>query len=522
MSLTLLQITNQVTGKLGQTDAASAALVKTFVQNRYKMIYDSFPWRDSEMTATASLASTNVTTLPAGMDRIIAIRSNGNTFLDPININLLLQTDPTIFERVGLPIVYEEYTDPADNSKKVKVYPAPNTTVALFIAGKRTMPALTADGDIPILRNIDNVLITYAMGDMLERQRQYGKAEGKFTEASALLQAAKDLETGQANQVRRAKQLTVSGNSLAELVDAVCARTGQWGLDSAVLVKDFLRRNYQAIYDACNWAEATVMANVNSDGSEIVLPFYFDRLLSIRGNVNLGQLSIVQPQLYFGIAPSIFEQTGAAIGFSYLTPVGVATLPPTREKMSFVSSSTSDKTSVFVMGESAGEEVSETVVLNGTTAVQTASLYDTPLTIAKNITVGDVTVSGVTSSAVLVKILAGERERKHMRIWLQPTPPATVCLALGKRRIKPLVQDEDTPLLRDIQGALIAAASADMFSKVGDKDAAVAARSQADAALKTLVNLETEQGAFSACVVPEVDRYQPFDWSVDNWLVAKI
>lgn len=524
MSLTVLQMENQVAAKLGQSDTTSRSLIRTFIGNRAKMVFDSFAWRDSEMTATASLASTNITTLPTGMDRIIAIRANGDTFLDPININMLLQTDPTIFERVGLPTVYEEYTDPADNSKKVKVYPTPNTTVALFIVGKRTMPALTADADVPILRNIDNVLISYAMGDMLERQRQYEKAKAKFEEAGAMLEAAKALETGQANQPRRSKQMTVAGNSLAELTDAVCARTGQWSLDSIILIKDFLRRNYQMIWDACNWSESTVIANVSSDGSEVILPVFFDRVISIRGDVNLGQLSVVEPSLLFGIAPSIFEQTGSPLGFSYLTPVGVGILPPTREKLAIKSASASDKTNVFVMGESAGGHVSENVVLNGTTEVLTANDYDTPLTVAKSVTVGDVRIRANTSNIVLETILAAERERKHMRLWIQPTPTATqTCLVLGKRTIKPLVQDEDTPMLRDVQSVLIAAASADMFSKMGNDKAAADARDQAKTSLEGLIKLETQQGAYSACVVPEVEYSRSLnDWSSDAWIVQKV
>ncbi len=132
------------------------------------------------------------------------------------------------------------------------------------------------------------------------------------------------------------------------------------------------------------------------------------------------------------------------------------------------------------------------------------------------------TVTGETSGVQLVRILAAERERKHMRIWLQPTPEATVCLVLGKRNIKPLVQNEDTPLLRDIQGILIAAASADMFAKMGKDKSASDAREEADSALKIMVDLETNQGAYSACVVPDVEPYG-YDngYYSNNWIVAK-
>lgn len=511
----LAYIRNFVCSKVGQNDAASQTACASFILARYRSIYDSLPWLDSQLTVTVGLdGGNNAISMPEGMDRIIAIRSNGDTFLDPVNVNLLMQTDPTIFERTGLPTVYYENYD-ATEGRQIVVYPTPAEVITLFIVGKRTLPDLTTGTDVPILRNIDNVLITYAFGDMLERQKQFEKAKLKFDEAGAMLQAAQALETSQTNKPRIAKQLTVAGNSLSELVDAVCDRTGMWGLDQINSIKESLRRQYQRICDACNWSELTVIAKVNSDGSEIILPPYFDRVIAIRADANLGQLVPVESGLYFGIAPTIFEQTGSAVGFGYLTPVGVAALPPTREKLSFSSAWGADAQKVFVMGEGRGSsDISETVTLQGSVPVLTLNEYDTPLTVAKEITRGDVTVTGATTGTQLVRILAAERERKHMRIWMQPTPVATICLVLGKRRIKPLVSNEDTPMLRDIQGVLIAAASGDMFAKAGNSKAAADAREEANTALKVMVDLETNQGAYSACVVPDVECYPEYGYDL--------
>lgn len=514
----LAYIRDFVCAKIGQTDQNSKNICDDFIRARYRMIYDSFEWLDSQLTVSVGLDDgANAITMPEGMDRVIAIRSNGDTFLDPVNANLLMQTDPTIFERSGLPQVYYENFDTTEG-RQIIVYPTPSEVVTLFIAGKRTLPELTDGADFPIIRNIDNVLIAYAFGDMLERLKQFEKAKLKFDEAGAMLQAAQALETSQTNKPRIAKQLTVSGNSLAELTNAVCDRTGMWGLDQINSIKESLRRQYQRICDACNWSELTVIARVNSDGSEIVLPPYMDRVIAIRADANLGALVPVEAGLYFGIAPSIFEQTGSAVGFGYLTSAGVAALPPTREKLSFSSAWATDKQKVFVMGEVRGSEVSETVTLNGNVPVQTLNEYDTPLTVAKEITKGDVTVTGGTTGTVLVRLLASELERKHMRIWMQPTPVATVCLVLGKRRIKPLVQNEDTPMLRDIQGVLIAASSADMFAKAGNDKAATDARSEASNALKVMVDLEVGQGAYSARVVPDIEPSDCYDFGYSGWL----
>lgn len=518
--MTLDNIVTFILGKLTLLDATSQALCKGFVLARYDMIAGSFPWQDVQMTVEIALdEGENVKELPEGMVRVVSIRSNHDTFLDPVTVSQLMQTDPTIFERVGLPEVYIENFDSGENQRQITFYPKAQAPTDLLVVGRRKLPVL-ADDDESVIRNIDNVLIAFGTFDMLQRMRQYEKAKVVLEEANALLQAAQNQETKQGNQPRQSKQLTVAGNSLAELTDAVCARTGQWGLDSVVLIKEFLRRQYQRVWDACNWSESTVIARVNTDGSEIILPVYFDRVLGVRIGTETFQLAVIEPGLYFGIAPSIFEQTGAALSFSYLTSVGVAALPPTREKLSFSSAWGTDTQKIFVMGESRGSEVSETVTLQGNVPVQTINDYDTPLTVAKPLTHGDVTVTGATSGAQLQRILAGERERKHIRLWIQPVPSATTALVLGKRRIKPLVQSEDTPILRDVQDVLINAAAGDMFAKAGDKDSAASAREAANTALKTLVDLETNQGSYSACVVPEVDGCYG-EYGYGNWLVSK-
>jgi hypothetical protein len=523
-TLSLDDLTGLVCEQLGLLDGNNKGICANRINARYRMIANAFPWRDLEITETVGLdAGSNVVPMPENMIRVINIRAGEDTFLDHVTPSLLLQTDPKIFERTGQPTVYyENYS----SGNQIVLFPTPPDPVSLFIVGIRKLVPLVG-GAVSIIRNIDNVLIAYATGDMLRKLRHYEKAELLYKEAGALLAEAQSLEKDQSNKVRTSKQLTVSGNSLAELTDSVCARTGQWGMDSIILIKEFLRRHYQRVCDVCNWSELTVIAKVNPDGSEIILPVYFDRIMSIRANANLGQIPVVEQSLWFGIAPQIFEQSGTALpasSWGYLTSVGVKFLPPTREKLSLYSSFGTDNATVHIVGEIRGEEASEDVTLQGSLPVSTVNEYDTPLTIAKSITKGDLIVTGQTSGAELVRILASERERRHMRIWLQPTPgTVSVALILGKRKIKPLVSDEDTPLLRDIQAVLISAASGDMFAKLEKDKAATDARAEAEASLQALIALETQQGAYNACVVPDVDYYGAgYDSWTEDWLTAKI
>ncbi len=55
-----------------------------------------------------------------------------------------------------------------------------------------------------MLRNVDNALLTFATGDMLERQRQYGKAQVEVRRSRrAACRAMVELESHQGGQIVR-------------------------------------------------------------------------------------------------------------------------------------------------------------------------------------------------------------------------------------------------------------------------------------------------------------------------------
>lgn len=521
------QITTLITGTVGQSDATSVSICNDYVQRAYEMVWNAALWRDTVTIDTSPTVAqgTNTFALPASYDRIVSLQilSGGVPvgFLDPTTSTFILQTEPTALTSQGVPTKYEEFVH-TDGTRKIRVFPVPNAAYTFTLSGKRTCPTL-AGGDSLQIRNVDNAVIALATADMYTRLRQLGKAGEMAKKAGAFIEEAKNIEQQQSNQPRIAKQLTVSGNSLAELADDVAARTGQYAPDAFILIKQFLRRNYQQVYDSNLWAESTVIVDATSVRGVLVLPYVVDRVISIRGNANLGQLSAVQPSLYFGINPWIFEQTGDPLGFSYLTSVGVPILPTSPEALSIVSSNASDKSPVFVVGETVGTSnaASESINLNGTTPVVTTGNFLVPFTIAKGITLGTVTISGATSLVQFGSLYAAERERKHVRIQFQPTPTTNVaCKLLCKRRMTPFAQDEDTPLLRDIGNVLINLATADMFSKIGNKDGAAEARAKANDDLKTLISLEMTQGAMSPQVVPDVE-YAGYEYADDMAFISK-
>jgi hypothetical protein len=245
------------------------------------------------------------------------------------------------------------------------------------------------------------------------------------------------------------------------------------------------------------------------------MPHYVDKVLGVRGTTNF-RLFPADGVLFLDITPAIFEELGDSIGYTVLTPVAVSTLPPTTTALTLASTSAVDTGKVFIRGEviQGGVQLHEEINLNGTTPVTTVNSYDVPLTIAKDITVGDVFVSANTGGLALEVIPSDQRELKHQRLWFLPVPdsskltednPAFHCLVLAKRQIHPLRTDQDTPIITGSQQVLIHAAAADLFRKLEKNDQAQALQAKADGAMKSLIAKNTDQAASSPRFVPEIE-----------------
>lgn len=511
-----------VCSKVNQLDAYSFGVCKTFINRRYEMIHGTENWKDAMWTFNCVPINLGDPVLPyitdSEIERVTTIQITPPTgvpdrfsdTLESIDRQFIMETYPELAAldsaAWGKPKYYEEFQDVADGVQKIRLYPPPDKFYVFFIYGKKRFIPLSAGTDVPVLRNIDNCLISFVHGDMLQRQRQYAKAQDMFTEAAGQLDLMRKIETQISNLPRKSKAITVAGDSLAEMVDSVSMRIGDYSEPTQIQVREYMRRYYQDLYDSQLWLESLVMARVTRDGSEVILPEYIDRVIAVRGNSNLDALIPADQSVFFGVSPSIFEQSGSPINFSLLTSSSVAVLPVGTEQLEFVSADDSDKSDIFCRGEVGGVEVSEVVTLNGLTPVFSANLYDMPMTTAKQITRGDITVTGRVSLTFLVRLLAGERERKHIRLWLQPFPDDTIdgteCLVLGKRRIHPLVHDQDTPMLRGIASVLINKTVADWFTRIGNDKGAASAATSAKDSLDVMLDREAKQTANQPRIIP--------------------
>lgn len=71
------------------------------------------------------------------------------------------------------------------------------------VLGKTKAPLFTADGDEPGLTGVENCLLAFVQGDMLQRERQYGKAQALQQEGALLLEQLKGQEVVQQSHNQR-------------------------------------------------------------------------------------------------------------------------------------------------------------------------------------------------------------------------------------------------------------------------------------------------------------------------------
>lgn len=133
----------------------------------------------------------------AGLDEESAPVISLSSFdLDNLRITKDITTGQVALN-VGPTLVILGPEDTSLRYERIRLLENPGETVNLMVLGKRRADLLEDDGDAPQVQGIDDALIAHAQADMLERDRQYAKAELKRKEANAQVKVAIDLERNQ-------------------------------------------------------------------------------------------------------------------------------------------------------------------------------------------------------------------------------------------------------------------------------------------------------------------------------------
>tara|TARA_R100000808_G_scaffold5930_1_gene17884 strand:- start:812 stop:1459 length:648 start_codon:yes stop_codon:yes gene_type:complete len=200
--MTKTEIAQFVGDKLHMTDADSLALLKSFVDRRYEMIWNSGVWRETQGTTSYSVAAdTTDVTLDGTVDFPIAAAWDDNE-IAPMDYGTVFQLDPDLFNESGTPTNYLVLPKDSSGNNVIRLLRKPDTAKTLLVLGKLKVTAL-GDNDSPKINGIDNALIAYVEADFLESSGQYGKAQVKLQEATGQMQLMRDLESGQSAKISR-------------------------------------------------------------------------------------------------------------------------------------------------------------------------------------------------------------------------------------------------------------------------------------------------------------------------------
>ena len=200
--MTKADIAQFVADKLQKSDAGSLVLLKSFVDRRYDMIWNTGLWRETLGTTSYSVAvDENEVTLNSTVHFPVSAAWDNNE-IAPTNLDTVFRIDPELLSQSGTPVQFLVLPNDSSGNAVIQLIKKPDTAKALLVLGKLKVVALD-DLDSPKINGIDNALLELVEADMLQHLRQYGKAQVMQQEASAQLAVCRDLETSQSAKISK-------------------------------------------------------------------------------------------------------------------------------------------------------------------------------------------------------------------------------------------------------------------------------------------------------------------------------
>jgi len=291
---------------------------------------------------------------------------------------------------------------------------------------------------------------------------------------------------------------------LGDILSYVCGKVGQTDDTFKAKIRTYAKLRRDMLWQLVLWKDTLSIytKSVTADTHTLVMGAQVDRIVAAK-TASQGLLPVDQTYL-FNNDPQIWERSGDPLFFSQPPASALAVAPASAgEKLNLVSNNAADTGNVSIYGENAGEEVSETVTLNGTSSVQTVNTYTEVLNLSKEATAGTITVTGATSAATLLTLLAAQREKRHARLRLHETPGAAdTLLVLAKRHAPPMATDTDTTGMPSLDNAILAYTMADALESMRQYGKAKEKNSEGNALLAEAKKSEIYQDARRVTMTP--------------------
>jgi hypothetical protein len=209
--------------------------------------------------------------------------------------------------------------------------------------------------------------------------------------------------------------------------------------------------------------------------------------------------------------------TGTPDYYIHIGNRSVSALLSTADQVQVLSTSSSDTDPkvIRISGEVSGIQVSESITLNGTTAVDSTNTFDSGSELIVSAGTSDGTLSDLagvvtvrektTSANVLAKIAPEERAPSYMWIKFSPTLSAAATMKVWyKMKWKPLNNDNDVPLV-PCANEIVEGVIADALFEDGQENAAVLQEKKFSSSVAELWNSRKPRNLIKQ-MIPETEN----------------
>lgn len=261
----------------------------------------------------------------------------------------------------------------------------------------------------------------------------------------------------------------------------------------------WINERYERALEAKPWPQLIKKGSLSIVASQkgYVLPRDFGKAIKFIDTTNGYAIQEISAHEYIRLHAGALDvsdnvQTGDPVRFYQVGEYTVKAELSQAEKVSIVSTSSSDSSPLIIqiIGEVSGTEVAESVVVTGTSAVQSTNTWDTDQKLQISVATNDgstqtvdgvITVTGDTSGTVLTAISEFDYATPYRWIEVSPTPKSSGTQPTWdlwyRRRFRALVNDGDLPMV-DLCTAIIQGAYADALREDGQEQQAIIADQQ--------------------------------------------
>ena len=259
----------------------------------------------------------------------------------------------------------------------------------------------------------------------------------------------------------------------AQLLTRVQQNVGINAASYDLKIKNWLNEVYEDVYDTFFWPGSLVRGTVSTVASQeyVNFPSGVRQVLFLSQTTTPDWLRFSDSADFVRSFFATITTTGTPTNWADDGKSTVLNQPSSASVLSLASDSASDTSqTVRVQGRDAnGTLLSESMSINGTTAVLSVNTYTTIESIVKSAaSTGIFTLTSNAAAVTVTRIAPTETASAFVKARLNYVPNAAITLYyIGKRQIVRLTNDEDQPLI-DMDSAIVAGATTLALREQGD------------------------------------------------------